>query len=89
MMLFLTIFEAMELITYVCIAWWWCNFDPIQATIDKIALSKSWTMYLVEALSCIKCMAFWLTLICTFDFILACAASLIAYTLDLCLNRLT
>jgi len=79
----------MELIGLIAVAWWWTNFDPIQATLLKIPVSKTWAMYLVDALMCIKCVAFWLTLICTFDFILACEVALCAYILELCLNRLT
>jgi hypothetical protein len=51
--------------------------------------SKPWVMYLFNALSCIKCMAFWVTLLCSFDFILACEAALGAYILELCLNKLS
>lgn len=46
-------------------------------------------MYLFNALSCIKCMAFWVTLLGSFDFILACEAALGAYILELCLNKLS
>jgi hypothetical protein len=36
-----------------------------------------------------KCMAFWVTLVGSFDFIMACQVSLCGYILELCLNKLS
>ena len=49
----------------------------------------TWAIPLLDALSCSKCVAFWLTLIGHQDFILACQAAVGAYILELCLNKLT
>jgi hypothetical protein len=82
----------MELIAYISIAWWLVYFEPLQATLHSVYMSlhsRPWVMYLFNALSCIKCMAFWVTLLGSFDFILACEAALGAYILELCLNKLS
>ena len=82
----------MELIAYISIAWWLTEFESLQATLTSVYMSlhsRPWVMYLFNALSCIKCMAFWVTLLCSFDFILACEAALGAYILELCLNKLS
>jgi hypothetical protein len=82
----------MELVTLISIAWWWCNFEPLQATLTRIYMSLkpgTWAIPLLDALSCSKCVAFWLTLAWHQDFILACQAALGAYALELCLNKLT
>ena len=81
----------MTLLALIPLAWWFVNFEPLQATFDR--LFKYNTKYPIaihihSALGCIKCVAFWLTIFCTFDFILACQASLLAYILDECLNKL-
>jgi hypothetical protein len=49
----------------------------------------TWAIPLLDALSCSKCVAFWLTLAWHQDFILACQAAIGAYILELCLNKLT
>jgi hypothetical protein len=82
----------MELLLIIPIAWWWCNFEPLQATLTEIYMSLrlgTWAIPLLDALSCSKCVAFWLTLAWHHDFILACQAALGAYILELCLNKLT
>ena len=82
----------MELLTLIPLAWWWCNFEPLQATFNYGYMSLkpgTWAILLLDALSCSKCVAFWLTLVWHHDFILACQAALGAYILELCLNKLT
>ena len=81
----------MNLLALVPLAWWFVNFEPLQATIDylfKYRPSNTLAIHIHSALGCIKCVAFWLTLICTFDFILACQAALLSFILDECLNKL-
>ena len=81
----------MTLLALIPLAWFIVNFEPLQATFDyffKYKPTNELAIHIHSALGCIKCVAFWLTLICTFDFILACQASLIAYILDECLNKL-
>lgn len=72
------------LLTLIPIAWWLIEFEPLQATIDRIPMS-SW---LRDAFSCVKCVSFWLTLIVSFDFILSCQAALLAYLLNRVIARL-
>lgn len=72
------------LLTLIPIAWWLIEFEPLQATIDRIPMS-SW---LRDAFSCLKCVSFWLTLIVSFDFILSCQAALLAYLLNRVIARL-
>ena len=81
----------MILLALIPLAWWFVTFEPLQATFNS--LFKYNTRYPIainihSALSFIKCVAFWLTIICTFDFILACQAALLAYILDECLQKL-
>jgi hypothetical protein len=81
----------MNLLALVPLAWWFVNFEPLQALIDYLFKYKPHStiaIHIHSALGCIKCVAFWLTIICTFDFILACQAALLAYILDECLQKL-
>ena len=81
----------MILLALIPLAWWFVNFEPIQATIDyffKYNTKYPIAIHIHSALGCIKCVAFWLTLLFTFDFILACQAALLAYILDECLQKL-
>lgn len=82
----------MELIAYLALAWWLTEFEPLQATLTSVYMSLNrypLAMYFINAFSCMKCMAFWVTLVGSFDFILACEAALGAYILELCLNKLS
>jgi hypothetical protein len=70
------------------LAWWMTNFTVYQDFLTKhikprIPLSLS---YLSVALSCFMCHSFWLTLVWTQDFFLACGAAMIAYTYDRIMN---
>jgi hypothetical protein len=81
----------MDLLIFIPLAWWFVNFEPIQATIDyffKYKHNNPIAIHIHSAMGCIKCVAFWLTLICTFDFILACQAALLSFILDECLQKL-
>ena len=81
----------MNLLALIPLAWFIVNFEPLQATFDylfKYRPTSTLAIHIHSALGCIKCVAFWLTLLCTFDFILACQASLIAYILNECLHKL-
>ena len=72
------------LLTLIPIAWWITEFEPLQATIDRIPMSP----WLRDAFSCVKCVSFWLTLFVSFDFILACQAAILAYLLTRLIARL-
>ena len=81
----------MNLLALIPLAWFIVNFEPLQATIDyffKYKPTNTLAIHIHSALGCIKCMSFWLTLICTFDFILACQAALLSFILDECLQKL-
>jgi len=85
------------MIKIIALAWFITYFEPLQAFIDNLAniayvrSSKSVRNVvnaLHTALGCMKCLSFWMTLIYTGDFFLACLTALIAYTIDLCLRKL-
>lgn len=82
----------MGLIYIIPLAWWLANFEPLQATLTRIYMSippSTLGVYVFDAFTCIKCISFWLTLFLTFDFLYACQVALLAYILELVLNRLT
>lgn len=65
------------------LSWMLCYFTPLQKFIDKYVskhLIKWKQNYIADALSCHKCMAFWITLAITFNPFAAIAAGFIAYT---------
>jgi hypothetical protein len=70
------IFTPMTILTYIAVSWFIVNFEPFQLlsrfnySID-LSLILFLCMYIHSAFSCSKCVSFWLTLICTWDFILA------------------
>lgn len=81
----------MELIFLIAIAWWLVNFEPLLLFIDWIFSfieTTALTDYVHTAFGCWKCASFWLILLTTFDFSLACLGALIAYITNLCLTRL-
>jgi hypothetical protein len=81
----------MNLLTLIPLAWWFVNFEPLQAMFDQLFRyrpSSTISIHIHSALGCIKCVAFWMTLLFTFDFILACQAALLSFILNECLNKL-
>jgi hypothetical protein len=72
------------------ISLWLVNFSPYQDFLMKYIKPRipNRLSYLKTALSCFMCYSFWLTLIFTQDFILACGASGIAYTYNRLMNSL-
>ena len=81
----------MELILLIAAAWWFVNFEPLQLLFDFIFSRIEITNlsnYAHASLGCWKCWSFWVTLIYTGSFSLGCLAALIAFTIDLCLNKL-
>ena len=81
----------MEIIGLIAFAWWWCEFEPIQYLIDGVFGYFKPSFYLNwvhGGLSCIKCVAFWSAFAYTGDVFTACLVSLLAYILNICLQRL-
>lgn len=73
------------------------NFDPLQGYLDglfsvwQLKAKKRFRAYLDLihiSLGCYKCLGFWLGLVFTHDFYLACASSLISYFIGLCLQKM-
>ena len=62
---------------YFLTAWFFTHFAPLQ---DYLTLIKM-PAWLFEALTCWKCLTFWLILICTLNIQLALIYSLIAWFL--------
>lgn len=81
----------MEIIFLVSIAWWIVKFEPLQLVFDfifkQIKISHL-SNYIHSSLGCWKCWSFWITLIVSHSFQLACLGALIAFTFELCLNKL-
>lgn len=80
----------MSLLYLIPLAWWFTNFEPLQAVINKLFSYSSnvISLYIHSSFGCIKCVAFWLTILTTQDFLLACQAALLSYILDECLHKL-
>ena len=85
------IFTPMIILTYISVSWFIVNFEPFQILVDYLFNKLPDTvlnMYLQSAFSCSKCVSFWITLICTWDFILATIVALLSFILQECLNKL-
>lgn len=81
----------MTIVFLIAFAWWWCEFEPIQYTIDAFFAYFKPNFYLNwihGGLSCIKCVAFWSALAYTGELFYACLVSLLTFVLNLCLQRL-
>ena len=82
----------MELIFIIAVAWWFVNFEPLQLLFDfifkQINISHL-SDYIHSSLGCWKCWSFWTALFFTGSFFMSCLAALIAYSFELCLNKLT
>ena len=82
----------MNILTYIAIAWFLVNFEPLQLLIDlmfrKIKFSNL-SLYLHSSATCIKCISFWLTLLCTWSFIEATIVALLSFILQECLQKLS
>lgn len=81
----------MELLLLVSFTWWFTNFEPLQNAFDYIFARLPFnyvTNALHSYLGCIKCVAFWSSLLISGDFFIACLASLTAYILQLCLDKM-
>jgi hypothetical protein len=73
------IFTPMTILTYIAVSWFLVNFEPLQLIIDSIYSKfkpSILAMYLHSSATCMKCVSFWLTLICTWSFI---EATIVAY----------
>jgi hypothetical protein len=75
----------------VLIAWWWTNFEPLQNFLrkkikpliyGKACNTPEWRATIADALSCFKCMSFWITLGVTLDPFSAILAAFFAYSYD-------
>ena len=81
----------MKIIFIVSFAWWFANFEPLQLQFDRLFMRIKVTNVsdaIYSAVSCMKCLSFWFALFYFQDFLLACVTSLIAHTINLCLNKL-
>lgn len=81
----------MTLILLIAVAWWFVNFEPLQLLFDFIFTQirvSHLSNYIHSSLGCWKCWSFWTILIVTQNFQLACLGALIAFIIDICLNRL-
>lgn len=87
----------MVTIKIIALSWFIAYFEPLQALIDNFATYfyvnsskriRNVVNAIHTALGCMKCLSFWITLGVTFDFFLAALTSLIAYFIQLCLQKL-
>jgi hypothetical protein len=81
----------MELLLLVSFAWWFTNFEPLQTAFDYIFTRlpiNRYTVIVHTSLGCIKCVAFWSSLVISGDFFIATLSSLTAYLLKLCLDKM-
>ena len=65
------------------ISWLMTHFEPLQNLIDLIFKNYSnnkFIMLFYNAITCFKCISFWITLIVTFNIYAAIINSIIAYT---------
>lgn len=85
------------MIKIIAFSWFFTHFEPLQYFIDRLATffvfktsgTKRHIVDLIHsALGCMKCISFWISLVVTGDFFTACLTSLIAYTIQLCLQKL-
>jgi hypothetical protein len=86
------IFTPMAIITYIAVSWFLVNFEPLQLLIDSIFnrfKPSILAMYLHSSATCMKCVSFWLTLICTWSFIEATIVALLSFILQECLLKLS
>lgn len=68
-------------ISPLLIAWFTAHFTPLQSLIDKLYDYLPEKVQLTrEYLGCFKCLAFWITLIMTFEPYTAMLFSMLAYT---------
>jgi len=82
----------MTIILLVALTWWFVKFEPLHFAIDytfEFFRPTFVTNWIHHSLSCYKCVGFWSAWIITGNFFYACLVSLISYTLDLCLQKLT
>lgn len=81
----------MELLLLVSFGWWFTYFEPLQNSFDyiftRLPLNK-FTVIVHSSLGCIKCVAFWSSLLISGDFFIATLTSLTAYILKLCLDKM-
>jgi hypothetical protein len=86
------IFTPMTILTYIAVSWFIVNFEPFQLLIDSIFnrfKPSILSMYLHSSATCMKCVSFWLTLICTWSFIEATIVALLSFILQECLLKLS
>lgn len=81
----------MELLLLLSFAWWFTYFEPLQNAFDyifsRLPLNK-FTVFVHSSLGCIKCVAFWSSLVISGDFFISTLVSLTAYILQLCLDKM-
>lgn len=85
------------MIKIITLSWFIAYFEPLQILIDNFAniaylkANKSvrdLINVIHTSLGCMKCLSFWISLGITLDFFEAALTSLIAYTINLCLQKL-
>lgn len=64
------------------LGWFLANFEPLQSFLIKYVKPHIKWSYLNSALSCHKCIGFWITLIAFQDFYSASAVALLAFVFD-------
>lgn len=63
------------------LAWMFVNFTPLQKFIDKQIRPYLFKQeYISNALSCLMCLSFWITLLISLNIFTAIAAAFLAYT---------
>jgi hypothetical protein len=76
------------LLNNLLLAWLIANLEPLQDFLAMYIKPYIKIEYLRNALSCFKCLGFWLTLATTYDIYLASGAALIAYVFDKIMNSI-
>jgi hypothetical protein len=81
-----------KILTGFFLGWLFANFEPLQEALkpikNKISDKYYIVFYLKTAVSCHKCLSFWITLLLTSNIVLAAAAAFLAYVFDKLINRL-
>ena len=75
-----------KVLTGFFLGWLTASFEPLQELLkpikNKISDKYYLVFYLKTAVSCHKCLSFWITLLLTGNIVLAAAAAFFAYVFD-------
>jgi len=71
-------------IQIIPVAWYITNVGDVLEKVNEMTKGWSHSLTVLQSSSlCMKCVSFWLTLICTQDFILACQVSFLGHLISM------